>query len=400
MVSRSFAVPLLSFALCHSFLLVAAGGFAAGQSWTTEPDFAIGGAPGSDTSLWFVVDVSVGPQGKVYVAESMSASRVTVWDPVGTLELELGRSTVAGGFGPPTAIQPNSPGFWVTYRGSFVRYSRDGRVLDTVSHPPAHGRGFDRVNMVEDGLFLAVGKRPTNVGVAPEHAVWDWPVFGVRRVQNQWITDTLTILNASRSVYGVSRDDGSRLIPSMFYTSQPFADQDLVYATPRGDRVGIALRNGAPGEVQLAELSVSGDTVWTRRVSLPPQPLGAELVRATLDDITRRVLARWDPGRHVSEEILRERVAAALYVPEHLPVVTSVVPAGSGEMWLRSSEASDSLVAWYTFARDDDPDSTPRRVLLPHWFRVRDATTTHVWGTRMDSRGAGQVLGRRLVSPP
>ena len=399
-MSRSLSLAVLSVTLWCWFPLVAAGGSVAGQSWTTAPDYAIGGPPESATSLRFVVDVSLGPHGKVYVAESMRASRVTVWEPPGTLRLELGRTSVAERFGQPTAIQPDSTGFWVTYRGSFVRYSRDGQLLDTVSHPPGHGRGFGRINLVEDGLFLAIGRRPTNVGMAAENAVWDWPVFRIRRVESQWTTDTLTILNASRSVLGVNRDDGSRSVPSMFYTSQPFADQDLVYAASQGDHLGIAVRNGAPGEVRLYELSVSGDTVWRRQVSLPPQPLKAQRVRGTLDDVTRRAFARWDPNRHVSEEILRERVAAALYVPDHLPAITAVVPASSGEIWLRSSEASDTLVAWYSLARDDAAEAALRRVLLPSWFRVRSATATHVWGTRMDSRGASQVLGRRLVSPP
>ena len=252
--------------------------------------------------------------------------------------------------------------------------------------------------MPEAGLFLAVGARPTNVGVSDGEAVWEWPLLRIRQRQDQWNRDTIAILDAEHSVLAVGRDDGSGPVPDAFYSGQPFADNDFPYFAVNEGRVGIVVRSGAPGEVQLTEISASADTVWTRRISLPPQRLDSEQQQTTLEGITRSVLGRRDPSRHDSEETLRLRTAEALYSPDYLPSVTAAVSAGSGELWLRSSETSDTLVAWYVFRRGD-PNSSTRRVLLPTWFRVRDGSTTHVWGTRMDSRGAAQVLGRKLAAP-
>lgn len=382
--------------LC-SLLLTLTAGAAAAQSWTTAPEFAIGGPPESDSSLWFVRDVDVGPQGRVYVVEVTRARRVTVWEPPGALTLELGPSSQAGPFGSPIGVRPDSAGFRVTYRGTVIRYDKSGNVLETVQRPPEEGRGFDAVTMVDDGLFLAIGKRPTNVGRTADEAVWDWPLLRVRRGQDGWTTDTIAILDGDRSVLAVGRDARPAAIPSVLYTSQPFADSDLAYFAAR-DRLGVVVRSGAPGEVRLTEISVSGDTAWSRVVSLPPQRLTAGDLQSAYDRVTASVLRSHDPSRHASEEILRQRVVEAVYAPDYLPAIITMAATGSGEIWLRSSETSDTLVAWYSFKRDD-PTASLRRVLLPTWLRVHDATATHVWGTRMDSRGAAQVLGRRLVAP-
>lgn len=38
-----------------------------------------------------------------------------------------------------------------------------------------------------------------------------------------------------------------------------------------------------------------------------------------------------------------------------------------------------------------------RRVLLPEWLEIEDATDTHVWGVRRDDLDLPRVTGRRLV---
>ena len=41
--------------------------------------------------------------------------------------------------------------------------------------------------------------------------------------------------------------------------------------------------------------------------------------------------------------------------------------------------------------------SAPRKVLVPEWFQVMDATENHVWGVWTDSFDIPYVVGRRLV---
>ena len=68
----------------------------------------------------------------------------------------------------------------------------------------------------------------------------------------------------------------------------------------------------------------------------------------------------------------------------------------SGHIWIQSHERRDSLSVWYSIERGDD-ESPPRRVLLPEWFQVFDATETHVWGVWKDELDINYVVGRRLV---
>lgn len=46
-----------------------------------------------------------------------------------------------------------------------------------------------------------------------------------------------------------------------------------------------------------------------------------------------------------------------------------------------------------------DRTGLPRRVLVPEWLWVTDATETHVWGVQRDSLGRPLIIGRRLVPP-
>ena len=98
-------------------------------------------------------------------------------------------------------------------------------------------------------------------------------------------------------------------------------------------------------------------------------------------------------------DTLRRMVRDALHLPLHRPPVTRAIATASGELWLRSAEPADNVVAWYSVPRGDT-DRPLLRVLVPAWFRLADATDTHVWGYRTYEDGAAQVLGRRLIPPP
>ena len=68
----------------------------------------------------------------------------------------------------------------------------------------------------------------------------------------------------------------------------------------------------------------------------------------------------------------------------------------SGQVWLETHESMDTLRVWYSIDRGDT-ESLPRRVLLPDWFRVMDATDTHVWGVWKDELDINYIVGRRLA---
>ena len=81
-----------------------------------------------------------------------------------------------------------------------------------------------------------------------------------------------------------------------------------------------------------------------------------------------------------------------------LPPRDPPVLAASNEIWVRTPQLLDTLRLYFAVPRGD-PAALPRRVLVPEWLWVTDATETHVWGVRWDTLGAPHIVGRRLVPP-
>ncbi len=209
--------------------------------------------------------------------------------------------------------------------------------------------------------------------------------------------DTVAVLDVRRVVLGIRFDDGSSPIPEATFTTQPFTDSDLSYLDGDRESVGIVRRNGVPGQVVVTEITARGDTVWRRPLALQAVPLrGGQVEEAVQDLAAGAVSSAQRMGRPMSDSTARRLAAEALYVPEYLPAVAEARVTASDELWLRSPEVSETHSVWYALRRHDD-ETPPRRVLLPEWFELRDATQTHVWGLRFDEDGGLRVVGRRLV---
>jgi len=110
-------------------------------------------------------------------------------------------------------------------------------------------------------------------------------------------------------------------------------------------------------------------------------------------------LFSWIPYLRVSSDgrrVFGDAVESALFAPEYLPAARAFYLTSSGQIWIQSHEQQDTLSVWYSLERRDN-ESPPRRVLLPEWFQVMDATETHVWGVWKDELDINYVVGRRLV---
>ena len=86
----------------------------------------------------------------------------------------------------------------------------------------------------------------------------------------------------------------------------------------------------------------------------------------------------------------------ALYKPEYLLVAERPFLTASGEVWLRTGDVTDTLRVHYVVQRGQS-NEPPRRVLLPEWMDINDATQTHVWGIWWDELDVPHIVGRRLV---
>lgn len=226
------------------------------------------------------------------------------------------------------------------------------------------------------------------------HPGWKIAVAHVKLAEGSWVADTLAMYDSSGQEFAVASGGGRT------FSGQPFADHDIVYFNLHSDAAGFVQRRGRDGEVRVVEITPGNDTILDARVPMRPVPLERDRTQAAIEDKMGEIerMLRQFGGDTLSTSEIRAIVEEALYIPDRLPLVTSVVPTASNEVWLRSSERIDSLAVWYVLDRAD-PRGTPRQVVLPDWFRLRDATRDHVWGLHRDPRFAGQVQGRRLLPP-
>lgn len=365
------------------------------QYWSTEHDVVVGGKPGTPAALTRLSSVKVDAGGTRIVVRQ--TQRVTVWDTARPQRpvLEFGRRVDTPPVGGPRGAYPDSAGLWIQYDDGWGRFVYDGRFVTSTPNPP--DRWLGSVAILHDGSFLARERYPPpsrEFTWERGHPEWEIAVAHVRLADGGWIADTLASYDASGRTFAVALG-GSRT-----FSGQPFADHDIFYFDPRYDAAGFVERRGRGGGVRLVEIMPGNDTILDVRVPVRAVPLERERAEAAIAAKMREVkgMLRQFGGDTLSTNVVRTIIEEALYIPDQLPLVTAVVPTVSNEVWLRSSEKADSSVVWLVLDRNN-VHAAPRLVLLPDWFRLRDATRDHVWGLRVDARRSGQVQGRRLVRP-
>ena len=375
--------------------LIRQGGLTAQQAWSTQPDIVVGGEPGSAAALSRLTSVKADARGIRIVVRQ--ARRITVWDTASPQEpvLEFGRRDDAPPFGNPRRAYADSDGFWIRYDDGWGRFTHDGQLVSSTPNPP--DRWLQSIAILGDGSFLARERDPPPSRVfawEEGHPGWEVAVAHLRLAEGSWIVDTLGTYDSSGQEFAVAID-GDRAL-----SNQPFFDRDMLYFNSRNRAVGFVQRRGSDGEVRVVEITPGNDTVLDARVPVRPVHLERDRAEAAIEEKMGEVqgMLRQFGGDSLSTSQVRAIVEEALYLPDRLSLVTGVVATASNEIWLRSSEAADSLAIWYVIDRAR-PSSQPRRVLLPEWFRLRDATRDHVWGLHRDARFSGQVQGRRLVPP-
>ena len=222
------------------------------------------------------------------------------------------------------------------------------------------------------------------MGVWGDDPITTLPVLWLRETSSGWRHDPVFRQNIRTRTLLVKTEEGG-----LHFTGQPYSDADVYWEDPGAGSVVVVRRAGehlGPGETELMELSAVGDTVWTRRMKFDPVRLTRPMVDAAVDD--------WNSTK--DDPVPREVVEDALHLPEYLPAVRRFHLTSSGHIWIQSHERQDTLSVWYSLDRGDN-ESPPRRVLLPEWFQVFDATDTHVWGVWEDELDINYVVGRRLV---
>jgi len=246
--------------------------------------------------------------------------------------------------------------------------------------------------MAGDGRIAAYPLVPDGVreGMHGDDPMLDIPLLVLTEAEGAWRLDTLVLLDERNLAMRVRRNDSDR---REFETAQPFGDWDQYAIDPEFNALVVVRRKAeGVGGIRLTGISRGGDTLWSRRIRLPPVPLTSEEIRREVDTEARFLVRIWPD---VSRARARRMVRAAMHVPEYRPAADRAVGIADGEVWLRTGEESDSdtLAVWY-FVKGRH--GTPTRVLLPRRFFPMGRAEDELWGPYFDSLGVSYAEIRRL----
>ena len=385
------------------------------DEWHTEPHYRIGDVVRGDALFGIVPYLRVRSGGgpgdeRVFVVEAYD-NRLSVWTPSGARLFSVGRSGEGpGDFAMPYRVHFEDSRFYVRDQSKFTWFSYSGTLLETVPNPPTSlgYQGFPiRIHaLTPDRSFL--GRRSMGasleLGLFGDDPVDSLPVFSVRESARGWVRDVVYWYNLRNSSFALAHDG------MLTFPGHPFPVADQYELDPGAGTVLVSRVAGeqlGAGEAELVELSAVadgawavGDTVWRRRLAFEPIRLTPAMVEAAIDGIVETYVRVDEDGDTVRVlESARGNIEELIHVPgEYLPAVKGLSTASSGQVWILSHETVDTLNVWYSVERGDD-ESSPRRVLLPDWFVLMDATDTHVWGVWRDELDINYVVGRRLVPP-
>ncbi|MDE2873690.1 MAG: 6-bladed beta-propeller [Gemmatimonadota bacterium] len=368
------------------------------DAWTTEAEYEFGDRFDGDALFGLIVDVAVTPDGsRIYVLDSR-ATEVTIWTPKGNLIRRFGRE----GEGPG---EFRNPGRFYLYDDSLVvrewrrgltTFSLDGDFIGWHAIPPFvswRGFSFSYESLLADGSFLVtpVVGGMISEGLTGDDPIHEIPWLRVAQETGSWSLDTVA-LRSDRNTTIVFPGTGTTVAT---FFDQPWVRKDACQGDGRvGSVVCARTQTMPPGVVDLVEVSVGGDTVWTRRIQLEPLPIGDREYEEKVDWMAS-IVSRDHGGDSVASPLMRRRVREKLANPGFWPAIRGIRLMSNGEVWFRRLKEGASHV-WYA-ARRGETEGPIRQIVLPENFKPRFVDDTHVWGDRSDELGVTYVAGRRLM---
>ena len=363
------------------------------EDWTTEPEYEFGDVFQGDALFAGIADVDVSPDGsRIYVVD-YAASEVTIWTPDGSLVRRFGQEGEGpGDFLAPGDLTLRDDALTVRDRRGFTTFSLDGEFVARDMVPPGiNWQGslfFIYEALLDDGSFLAT---PSMGLVTADDLIDDIPLLRVAQEAGTWAVDTVVLQSQRNTEFVFSVAGGDR----RFFLVQPWIRPDICRGDgATGSAICARTQTMPPGVAEFVEISATGDTLWTRRIQLPPMPVEDHEIAAHPERVAS-MIARSSEGDSIGSPRVKRRLREALIVPEFWPAIRGFRLMPNGEIWFHRLKDGASHV-WYAARRGEEAGPI-RRIVLPEPFTPRGVTSTHVWGDRRDEMDVQYVAGLRLV---
>lgn len=388
------------------------------QAWTLEETLRIGSLDGDD-ALSGVLDLGVGPDGLLYVAQQYIPA-ITVFDAQGHPSHRVGRAGTGPGEidGWPSALGWLGDTLWAADHAAVNFYGPDGhpgRQVYFRKMLPAEA------TLLQPGVPLADGSvlpRRIAVGMSvgdmePYFTAASHPLRSVSE-GGDTLRTIATVRNQMRAVIPDSRGTQSYIVHPLGgwrnpnFTVSPDGSFLLV--------IGDIRESGPNPSFDLLKISVSGDTLMRRSIAYEPR----EITRSEQAWLTEE-FGNFRAGEYDSDSgssIFPQRDAAArerarragvdaITFPETLPPVRQTVAGSDGSIWiLRELDLPDLADRWQVYSAEGELEGeilieSGRAGPLP-WDRrlaVLRADRDAVWGVTLGSFDEPYIHRYRVERP-
>lgn len=375
--------------------------------WQLERTTTIGSIDGPD-ALSPILDLTVGPDGHVYVAQQF-VPHVAVFDRDGRLVRTIGRAGQGPGEfdGNPVRLGWVGDTLWVADFSKTTLFSEGDEPIDRAEFSTLfveEGSVFVPGVLLINGSYLAKrslrGREMLDFARADE--------LPLRRFTDAGeVADTLAVVPKNPQVF---RGEGFSVHPLWPWEGVSWLP---VASAPDGSSVAFTRADGT--WFDLIEVGVQGDTLLHRRIQYDPRPLEDEH-----EDWLRTVYSGFVAGDYTPESsssvLTRDNAARerdrreardALTVPEVFPPVREIVLGSDGSIWvLRELRLPELTDRWEVYSPDGIQEgsvviSEGRGGFVP-WaprLTVLHANRNEVWGTTLDDLDVPYIHRYRVVDP-
>ena len=392
-------------------LLVCAPGVTRAQEacptpWQLEEVLRIG-SPESANLVTGVLDLAIGPDSALYVAQALVPT-ITVFSLDGRVLRHIGRA----GQGPgdielsATGVGWLGDTLWVADRYRVQLFTTDELVPDEVIRfnlsVPEEGAFLTPGRVLADGTLI--GKRTWRGGFGPGMSRGADTGLALRRLSRSGeVLDTIANIHWPDNAVEYENDRGRRVsyIHPLKDLSPLGLKEYLAALGPDGSRV-VQIANvqedGTPPTFDILVISVHGDTLLHRAVEYEPREVTSVMERRLADGLAGWIAGDYSPSTSrwlaVSERTLERRrraVRGAFRAPEFLPPVRQVVAGGDGSIWLLRELREDRADVWEIRDAAGRLEGTVEigqgRASFKPWsprLAIVLASRDEVWGTTYD----------------
>ncbi|WP_420438454.1 hypothetical protein [Candidatus Palauibacter sp.] len=364
--------------------------------WQLEEVLRIG-SPESTDLVASVLDLAIGPDSALYVAQAMVPA-VTVFSHNGQVLRRIGRA----GQGPgdielaARAVGWIGDTLWVADFNRIQLFTTDERRPDQVIQfsrgVPEEGSLLTPGRMLADGTLIG-RRRITDGGALSSRG--ENPGLALRRLSRSGeVLDTIATIEWPGNAIEHERDAG------LFPGRHPLRDlapvglgEYLTAVKPDGAavvRIGEVREDATPPTFDLLVISIRGDTLLHRSVEYEPREVTRAMERRLADEYSGWRAGYYTRSSELTETTLERRrraVRRVFWVPEYLPPVRQVVAGTDGTIWLLREMREDRVDVWEVYDVGGTLEGTVEighgRTSLVPWdprLAVSVASRDEVWG--------------------